>query len=158
MNARLMGVVLALCLAVPVFGQASRDEAAEDTILATYRAFVDAQNARDLAAVGAFFIDGPDFLWVSDGRPYWGRAATVERMGLFQGAEVWRVIPDLDEARVVMLTEDVAMLHFDLVLAIGRADAPARVPFRVSILFVDRGDDGWRIASLLTTEDKQLSQ
>ena len=131
-----------------------------ETITETYRAFVAAQNARDLDPVGAFFTDGSDFLWVSDGRPVWGREATLARMALFQGAETWRVIPDLDEARVVMLAEEVAMMHFDLILEIGRAAAPSRLPFLVSILFVATTEDagGWRIASLLTTDDKQLSR
>lgn len=132
---------------------------ATETIMAVYRDFVAAQNARDIEAVGAFFIDGPEFLWVSDGRPYWGREATLERMALFQGAEIWRVIPDLENARAVMLGAEVAMLHFDLILEIGSAVSPSRLPFRVSILFVDRGAHrgGWRIASLITTEDKQPS-
>lgn len=140
----------------PSAGVDRADETTE-TILETYRAFVAAQNARDLKTVGGFFIDGPDFLWVSDGQPFWGREATLARMALFQGAERWRVIPDLDAARVAPLGETAAMMHFSLVLEIGRAAAPSRLPFRVSILFVEEGEGDWRIASLLTTEDKQPS-
>jgi uncharacterized protein (TIGR02246 family) len=127
------------------------DTAAE--VLSVYRGFADAQNARDLDRIGAFFVDGPDLLWVSDGQSVWGRPDVLKRMSGFQKSAVWHVVPDLDHARVVELDPGVAMLHMPLVLEIGSATAPDHLRFLVSILFRNQ-QDGWRIAALLTTTEK----
>lgn len=139
-----------VALAMPTMAQEPFDEA---EIIAAYTTFKDAQNDRDLDEVGAHFIDGPEFLWVSDGQSYWGREAVLSRMGLFQGAAVWRVEPNMASARVVQLGPHVAMLNMRLVLVIGSVGKPNRLPFLVSILFQRQIDD-WRIAALLTTRDK----
>jgi ketosteroid isomerase-like protein len=127
--------------------------AAADEVLALYNRFASAQNARNLDAVGAQFIDSPDFLWVSDGKSFWGRKATLERMSQFQRAEVWRVEPALDQAKVVEVTDTSAFLHMPLDLVIGDAAKPDRITFLVSILCVKSGSD-WKIAALFTTTAK----
>lgn len=119
-----------------------------------YRDFAAAQNAHDLVRVGEIFVDGPDFLWVSDGQSFWGREAVLARMGGFQKAETWRVEPELARSRLVELGADTALLHVPLTLVIGPAGNPDRLRFLVSILFV-RVDGAWRIAALLTTSEKQ---
>ena len=138
---------LAVALAAPA------QAAAADDLRALYLRFVTAQNARDLSAVGAEFIDGHEFLWVSDGKSFWGRAATLARMGRFQGAEVWRVEPALDTARAIMVTEACGYLHLTLDLVIGAAAKPDRITFLVSMLGV-RTAPGWKIAALFTTTAK----
>ena len=127
-----------------------------EEVLDVYQAFAAAQNARDTARIGTFFIDGPDFLWVSDGQSFWGREATLARMSSFQKAAVWRVVPDLDHARVVEQADGVALLHMPLVLEIGSAAAPDHLRFLVSILFRKEAA-GWRIAALLTTTQKGVT-
>ena len=96
--------------------------------------FAGAQNARDLATVRSLFSDSPDFLWVSDGRPVWGADAAVARMSGFQKSAVWRVVPALDKARTIMLSNDAGFLHLSLVLVIGSADAPDHLPFLVEMI------------------------
>lgn len=125
----------------------------ETDVRALYGRFVAAQNARDLPAVRAMLWPSPKFLWVSDGRPFWGPDALVERMGAFQRAEVWRVDPALERSRVVEVAPGAAFLSVPLVLTIGDASAPARLAWLVGVL-CRRGTDGWRIAALFTTEDK----
>jgi uncharacterized protein (TIGR02246 family) len=127
--------------------------ALEAQILTVYREFLNAQNAHDLERIGSFFVEGPDFLWVSDGRSVWGREATLARMGSFQKAPVWKVHPELDQASVVQLGPETAMLHFPLELEIGQRANPDRLGFLVSALFV-RNELDWRIAALLTTARK----
>jgi ketosteroid isomerase-like protein len=127
--------------------------AAADAARATYLRFAAAQNARDLDAVGALFVDGPRFLWVSDGMSFWGRAAVLERMSLFQEAAIWRVDPALDEAVAVELDDKAAYLHLPLTLTIGAADGPEAFRFLVSVLCVET-QAGWRIAALFTTTAK----
>jgi uncharacterized protein (TIGR02246 family) len=143
-------IALALVLAagsVPALA----DPAAE--VIAAYRTFAAAQNARDPAAIRAAFANRPDVLWVSDGRSYFGTDTIVARMTGFQKAPVWRVEPALDEARVIALDETTALLHMPLVLVIGGEANPDRLPWLVSILFVREADE-WRIAALLTTVSK----
>jgi hypothetical protein len=82
-----MLAALVLCLA----GVGNAFAGTAEEVRATYLRFAEAQNARDPARIGAFFIDGPDFLWVSDGKSFWGREAVLQRMGGFQKAAVWRV-------------------------------------------------------------------
>jgi uncharacterized protein (TIGR02246 family) len=121
-----------------------------EEVRATYERFVAAQNARDLRRVREMLLDGPQFLWVTDGMSVWGREAMLERMASFQEAEVWRVEPDLARAEPVRVTEATAFLHLSLTLVIGSQPSPDRLRFLVSILCV-RGIDGWRIAALFTT-------
>lgn len=124
-----------------------------DDVRATYLRFAEAQNARDAREIGAFFVDGPDFLWVSDGKSFWGREAVLARMAGFQKATVWRVEPELDESSVVELAPETALLHMPLTLVIGSAEVPDQLRFLVTILFVQKAG-AWKIAALLTTTEK----
>ena len=126
---------------------------AEAAVRDLYGRFVTAQNARDLAAVRALLWDSPDMLWVSDGRSFFGRDAIIERMSSFQEAPVWRVTPDIAGSRVVTLGSGVVYLVLALVLEIGPADAPSRLPWLVGVVCRE-GEEGWRIAALFTTVDK----
>ena len=125
-----------------------------DEIRATYLAFAEAQNSRDAARIGGFLIDGPELLWVSDGRSVRGKDAILARMGSFQRAEVWRVEPDLDKATVTGFDGNVQMLHMPLTLVIGSTAEPSRLRFLVSLIFVRQANE-WRIAALLTTTAKE---
>ena len=143
------GIILALALLAEVAAGPARADWSEE-VRATYERFVAAQNARDLRRVREMLLDGPQFLWVTDGMSVWGREAMLERMASFQEAEVWRVEPDLARAEPVRVTEATAFLHLSLTLVIGSQPSPDRLRFLVSILCV-RGIDGWRIAALFTT-------
>jgi uncharacterized protein (TIGR02246 family) len=137
------------CMIAP---RADTDQGA--AIVDLYKRFSDAQNARDLAAVRGVLSARPDFLWISDGKPFWGRDAMLERMAGFQKAEVWLVEPDYASARTVMVSADSAYLHIPLVLVLGSKDKPARLKWLVAMLCV-REDQQWKIAALFTTEDKR---
>lgn len=139
--------LIAIGLASPV-NAAPTDEAQD-----LYRRFAAAQNARDLQSVSSLLLDSPRFLWVSDGKTFWGRATMLERMASFQQSEIWRVEPDLDKAVPVEVNEDAAYLHLPLTLVIGASPAPDRLRFLVSVLTV-RTPDGWKIAALFTTTEK----
>ncbi len=142
---KLAALVLAF-LAQPAFA----DTASE--IRAAYLDFAEAQNARDAERIRSHLAHDAEFLWVSDGKSFWGVDTAVARMSSFQKAETWYVEPDLEAATVVELAAETALLHMPLTLVIGKTADPARLDFLVSILFVD--EDGWRIAALLTTEEK----
>lgn len=148
----MLGRLLALALVLAA-GSVSAIADPADEVIAAYRAFADAQNDRDAARIRAAFADRPDVLWVSDGRSYFGADTIVARMTGFQRAEVWRVEPGLEAARVISLGDGAELLHMPLTLVIGGAEEPNRLPWLVSILFV-REVDTWKIAALLTTTAK----
>lgn len=128
--------------------------AVDDDILATYKAFMTAQNARDLAGIRKLLIDSPKFLWVTDGMAVWGPDATLARMELFQRSEIWEVVPALDRSRVTDVAPDTALLTLPLTLRIGARDpGPDNLRFLVNVLCVKK-PEGWRIAALFTTTEK----
>lgn len=141
--------------AAPAAARAAAPAADEAAMRALYARFLAAQNDRDLDRVRATLWDSPDFLWVSDGRPFWGPDALVARMAMFQKAEVWRVEPHPERSRAVSLSADAGYLSLPLTLAIGPAAGPARLPWLVGVL-CRRESAGWRIAALFTTEDKSV--
>jgi uncharacterized protein (TIGR02246 family) len=148
MTRHLLALVAALFLAFP----ATADQKAD--IRALYDAFVSAQNRHDIDAVRPLLSDSPDFLWISDGRPVWGREAMLERMADFQSAEIWRVEPEYDASRVILLDEDSAVFHLPLVLVIGSEAAPSRLPWLVEVI-CQKEAGGWRITGLYTAQDKR---
>lgn len=150
MHRRLRAVLLALGGVVALAAQAGP---ADDVRNLSGR-FLAAQNAHDLEAVRALLWDSPQFLWVSDGRSFWGPDALGERMGEFQKAPVWQVEPALDEAVPVELDATTAYLHLPLTLVIGGEPSPDRLPWLVSMLGLGTAQ-GWRSAALLTTVDKR---
>lgn len=152
MTTRRDALAAAAALAVAPF-RAGAEADAEAAVRALYAGFARAQNDRDLERVRASLWESPDFLWVSDGRPYWGREAMIERMSGFQRAEIWRVEPDLAGARFVAVASGAAYLSVALTLVIGPAAGPSRLRFLVGALCRE-GRSGWRIAALFTTEDK----
>jgi uncharacterized protein (TIGR02246 family) len=143
---------LALLLAVGLGVPARADP--EQDIRALYETFVAAQNAHDLDAVRAVLSESPDFLWISDGRPVWGREEMLARMAGFQNAEVWQVEPEYDASQVILLDDDTAVFHIPLVLVIGSQADPARLPWLVEVL-CQKEPAGWRIAGLFTATDKR---
>lgn len=145
------GLTLVRVLVMGFFGLfGSAALAAEPDIPTTYRAFVTAQNSRDIDQIRPFLQNRPDFLWVSDGYSFWGTETVLQRMALFQKAALWRAEPDMAQARVMPLGVDSAYLHVPLRLMFGSADAPAHYDFLVSILW-SRTEGSWKIAALLTT-------
>jgi len=147
MKGRLMGLALSATLALaPGAHAAQRDE-----IKATYERFVAAQNDRNLAAVRTLLLDSPQFLWVSDGRSFWGPETMLARMATYQQAKFWRAYPDLERAAFVEVTPDSGYIHMPLLLRFGsKIEEVSDTHFLVSILFVKVGAD-WRIAALFTT-------
>ena len=148
MTRRILAFVLSLLLAVPAFADPQQD------IRDLYTAFVTAQNAHDIDAVRPLLSDRPDFLWISDGRPVWGREAMLKRMEEFQSAEVWRVEPDYGASQVILLDQDTAVFHVPLLLVLGSKADPARLRWLVEVI-CQKEAAGWRIAGLYTAQDKR---
>lgn len=120
-----------------------------------YRQFYTAQNRRDIPAVREMLIDSPDFLWVSDGKAFWGRETMLARMSAYQKADVWVVQPDFERARLVDIAPGAACLFQPLNLTLGPQQSPHKIAFLVNILFRQTAQ-GWKIAALLTTEENPV--
>ncbi len=145
---RRLAMMLTISLAAPAHADPQQD------IRALYETFVTAQNAHDIEGVRSVLSDSADFLWITDGRPVWGREEMLTRMATFQDAEVWRVEPEYDASRVIVLDDDTAVFHVPLVLVIGSKADPARLKWLVEVL-CQKETAGWRIAGLFTSVDKQ---
>lgn len=141
-------LALAIALASPALADSQQD------IRDLYAAFVTAQNRHDIDAVRPLLSDRPDFLWISDGRPVWGREAMLARMADFQKAEVWRVEPEYAASQVILLDEDTAVFHLPLLLVLGTKADPARLKWLVEVI-CQKEATGWRIAGLYTAQDKR---
>jgi uncharacterized protein (TIGR02246 family) len=139
---------LMLALATPVHADQQQE------IRALYGQFVAAQNAHDIDAVRPLLSDRPDFLWITDGRPVWGREAMLDRMAEFQKAEVWQVVPEYDASQVILLDDDSAVFHLPLLLIVGSRANPAQLPWLVEVI-CQKEPDGWRIVGLHTAQDKR---
>ena len=123
---------LTLALGIALASPAMADPQQEVRDL--YAAFVTAQNQHDIDAVRPLLSDRPDFLWISDGRPVWGREAMLARMAEFQNAEVWRVEPDYAASQVILLDEDTAVFHLPLLLVLGSKFDAARLKWLVEVI------------------------
>ena len=139
-------------VALGLSGSARAETVTEIEVKALYEHFVFAQNARDLPAVREVLWDSPGFVWISDGKPFWGREALIERMSAFQKAEIWRVAPDRARARVVEVGPASAVLYQPLRLTLGPRQDPKTIAFLVNVLCI-RTAAGWRVAALYTTEE-----
>lgn len=128
------------------------DPETERDVKALYHRFVEAQNARNLNQVRATLLNSPEFVWISDGKPFWGPDALIERMSAFQKADVWTVTPDYARAKVVEVSPISAFLYQPLRLTLGSRSDPRNIDFLVNIL-CQRTAEGWRVAALFTTEE-----
>jgi hypothetical protein len=140
--------LVALSFAAP----AAAETETERAVTSLYERFVAAQNARDTKAVRALMWDSPSFVWISDGKAFWGADRMIERMSAFQRSDVWEVKPDRERARVVEVSPVSAVLFQPLKLTLGSRADPQRIAFLVNVLCV-RTPDGWRVGALYTTEE-----
>jgi hypothetical protein len=141
-------IVLALMFAFPVRAESET----EREVRALYERLVAAQNARDVAAVRSVLWESPRFLWISDGKPFWGPDAMIARMSAFQRAEIWEVTPARERARVVEVSPTSAVLFQPLRLTLGPRTDARSIDFLVNMLAI-RTADGWRVAALYTTDE-----
>ncbi len=146
---RLTTVVFCLCMG----GQGARADVSDD-VKATFREFVGAQNAHDLASAGRILADSADVLWVAPGRAVVGRGAVLEG---FQAnyAGTWTIQPDFDRVEVRALAPGVAQLWSPASIAYappGQAAVAKR--FELVQIFV-ASPGGWKLTSIVTVPSPQ---
>src|SRR5437667_11362165 len=82
----------------------------EDEVRAVFDKYIAVQNAHDLKAMRNLLIDSPDFLWITRGRPIWGREAALKGLEeRYRGT--WHIEPDRKELRVLSVRRRVAEVN-----------------------------------------------
>lgn len=140
--------------AAPVVAAAPSASARTD-VIAVFTSFIAAQNAHDRSGVGAVLLDSADFVWAqSGGASVWGYKQALDAFE-HDSRGVWRLDPQMAEARVTHPGPDVAVLVTPLLFTqAAPGAAPSMVPLRWGGVFV-RTPAGWRIASIFITPFKE---
>jgi ketosteroid isomerase-like protein len=141
---RLLAIVLAFGTIVPALVGA----ATEDEVRAAFDKFVSAQNAHDLKAVESLLLDSPNLLWITRGKPVWGREEALKSLeGRYKGT--WRLEPDRSEFRVIPVVRRVVQVYAPMQLTVGEPGAePSKIHAYLNLIMV-KTPEGWRISSLM---------
>ena len=120
----------------------------EDEVRAVFDRYIAVQNAHDLKAMRNLLVDSPDFLWITRGRPIWGREAALKSLDeRYKGT--WHIEPDRKEFRVISVSRRVAQVYATTQLTVGDPGAePSRIRLYINLVMVKK-PEGWRIASIL---------
>jgi len=120
----------------------------EDEVRAVFDRYIAVQNAHDLKAMRNLLVDSPDFLWITRGRPVWGREAALKSLDeRYKGT--WHIEPDRKEFRVISVSRRVAQVYATTQLTVGDPGAePSRIRLYINLVMVKK-PEGWRIASIL---------
>ena len=120
----------------------------EDEVRAVFDKYVAAQNAHDLKAVRSLLADSPDFLWITRGRPLWGRDAALKSLEeRYKGT--WHIEVDRKEFRVFSVSRRVAQVYAQTQLTVGDPGVePAKNRVYINLVMVKK-PEGWRITSIL---------
>jgi uncharacterized protein (TIGR02246 family) len=126
----------------------SRAATLEDEVRAVFDKYIAAQNAHDLKTVQALFVDSPDFLWISRGKPVWGKDAALRSLEeRYKGT--WHIDIDRKEFRVISVSRRVAQVYAPTQLTVGDPGAePATNRLYINLMMVKK-PEGWRITSIL---------
>ena len=120
----------------------------EDEVRAVFDKYITAQNNHDLKSVRTLLIDSPDFLWITRGKPVWGREAALKSLEeRYKGT--WHIEPDRKELRVISVSRRVAQVYATTQLTVGDPGAePSKIRLYINLVMVKK-PEGWRIASIL---------
>jgi uncharacterized protein (TIGR02246 family) len=120
----------------------------EDEVRAVFDKYIAAQNAHDLKTVRTLLLESPDLLWISRGRPLWGRDAALKSLEeRYRGT--WHIDVDRKEFRVVSVSRRVVQVYAQTQLTVGDPGVePARNRVYINLVMVKK-PEGWRIASIL---------
>ena len=137
-------IVTALLLTAPL-AQAST---MEDEVRAVFDKYIATQNAHDLKGIRNLLSDSPDMLWISRGKPIWGRDAALKTLeDRYKGT--WKIEVDKKELRVISVSRRVAQVYAPTQLSSGEPGAePSRNRLYINLVMVKK-PEGWQIVSIL---------
>src|SRR5256885_304579 len=98
----------------------------EEEVRAVFDKYIAIQNAHDLKSMRGLLADSPDLLWISRGKPIWGREAALKSLEeRYKGT--WRIDVDRKELRIISVSRRVAQVYAQTQLTVGDPGAePAR--------------------------------
>src|SRR5437016_9150555 len=98
----------------------------EDEVRAVFDKYIAIQNAHDLKSMRSLLADSPDLLWISRGKPIWGREAALKNIEeRYKGT--WRIDVDKKELRVISVSRRVAQVYAPTQRTVGATGVePAR--------------------------------
>ncbi len=143
----LRGLALAFAFALLLTCRGIAVASPADDVAAVFQRFVDAQNAKNHAAVSDLLLDSNDFLWITNGNPIWTRDAALKQFD-DNWTRVWELKP-LAAPRVMMLSKDVAQLYVPIDYTIGKTASDAQVIHFLINQTLVKTPSGWVIASIL---------
>jgi len=120
----------------------------EEEVRAIFDKYIAIQNAHDLKSMRSLLADSPDFLWVSRGKPIWGREAALKSLEeRYKGT--WHIDANKKELRVISISRRVAQVYAPTLLTVGDPGVePARNRLYINLVMV-RKPEGWQIVSIL---------
>jgi uncharacterized protein (TIGR02246 family) len=120
----------------------------EEEVRAVFDKYIATQNAHDLKGMRNLLSESPDMLWISRGRPIWGRDAALKSLEeRYKGT--WKIDVDKKELRVISVSRRVAQVYAPTELSVGEPGAePARNRLYINLVMVKK-PEGWQIVSIL---------
>jgi uncharacterized protein (TIGR02246 family) len=137
-------ILVVLAMAAPLAGASTM----EDEVRAVFDKYIATQNAHDLKGIRNLLSDSPDLLWISRGKPIWGREAALKTLEeRYKGT--WKIEVDKKELRVISVSRRVAQVYAPTQLSAGEPGAePARNRLYINLVMVKK-PEGWQIVSIL---------
>jgi len=120
----------------------------EEEVRAVFDKWIAAQNAHDLKGIRNLLSDSPDMLWISRGKPIWGRDAALKTLEeRYKGT--WKIDVDKKELRVISVSRRVAQVYAPTQLTAGEPGTePSRNRLYINLVMVKK-PEGWQIVSIL---------
>ena len=142
------GLLALVFAAAAVFPAPVRAASMDEEVRAVFDRYVAIQNAHDSKSMRNLLVDSPDFLWISRGKPIWGREAALKELEeRYKGT--WHLEVNRKELRVISVSRRVAHVYATTQLTVGDAGAkPARTRAYINLVMVKK-PEGWQIASVL---------
>jgi len=120
----------------------------EDEVRAVFDKYIAIQNAHDLKSMRSLLADSPDVLWISRGKPIWGREAALKNLEeRYKGT--WHIDVNKKELRVISISRRVAQVYAPTQLSVGDPGVePAKNRLYINLVMVKK-PEGWQIVSIL---------
>jgi uncharacterized protein (TIGR02246 family) len=120
----------------------------EDEVRAVFDKYIAVQNAHDLKSMRSLLADSPDVLWISRGKPIWGREAALKNLEeRYKGT--WHIDVNKKELRVISISRRVAQVYAPTQLSVGDPGVePAKNRLYINLVMVKK-PEGWQIVSIL---------
>ena len=120
----------------------------EEEVRAVFDKWISTQNAHDLKGIRNLLSDSPDMLWISRGKPIWGRDAALKTLEeRYKGT--WKIEVDKKELRVISVSRRVAQVYAPTQLTSGDPGAESsRNRLFINLVMVKK-PEGWQIVSIL---------